>query len=390
MEQQSPPTGESWVGDALQVCRRAARGDLEARVLRIEQAGEAGELLHAINDLLDLTDAFVRESGASLEAASEARFHRRVLEHGLLGSFRQASRSINRATEVMQQNHEALEQARERQLQLADRFEAEVQGFVDTLAAASTELQATAQALQANATDTSQEIQGVAESARTADGGISSVAESVDQLSAAIREISVQVADSSRVAQAARRESVETTEQVQGLSRSSDEIGSVVGLIRDVARQTNLLALNATIEAARAGEVGRGFAVVASEVKNLSSQTGSATQRIEAQVEGIRGSTETVAGSIDGVGRTLASIEEMATAIAAAVEEQEAVSRSVNQNMHEAAASTQRVRTGVEAVSRSAEETSGAANQLVEAASDLSRLAEQLRSEVGGFLSEIR
>ena len=68
------------------------------------------------------------------------------------------------------------------------------------------------------------------------------------------------------------------------LSEAVDKIGSVVGLISDIATSTNMLALNATIEASRAGEAGRGFAVVAAEVKSLAKQTSQATQEIGKQI----------------------------------------------------------------------------------------------------------
>ena len=71
---------------------------------------------------------------------------------------------------------------------------------------------------------------------------------------------------------------------VHALAEGAEKIGAVVSLITDIASQTNLLALNATIEAARAGDAGKGFAVVASEVKSIATQTGKATQEIDAQI----------------------------------------------------------------------------------------------------------
>src|SRR5262249_25130100 len=90
-----------WIARAADVCERAARGDLEARLLRVPLGGDLGRMLLGINHLLDMTDAFVRESQAALQHAAEGKFFRLVVLRGMLGSFRQASRAGNSATEAM-------------------------------------------------------------------------------------------------------------------------------------------------------------------------------------------------------------------------------------------------------------------------------------------------
>jgi len=124
-------------------------------------------------------------------------------------------------------------------------------------------------------------VSSISESAEGAAGDVDQVAESAAiGLDAAMRaqasmdEITVSVQNSAS--------------KVDDLSAASEEIGSIVKDIEDIAKQTNLLALNATIEAARAGEAGRGFAVVASEVKNLANQTASATENIRSRIENLR------------------------------------------------------------------------------------------------------
>ncbi len=90
-----------WIHEATGVCTQAAKGNLEARILNIDEESQLAPMLHAINHLLDMTDAFVREAGASLSFASEGKYFRRVLPEGLLGTFGHAGDIINQATVQM-------------------------------------------------------------------------------------------------------------------------------------------------------------------------------------------------------------------------------------------------------------------------------------------------
>src|SRR3989304_5474475 len=87
---------------ATAVCSEAARGNLEARITEIDAFGEIGGMLWAINRMLDLTDAFVREAGTSLTYASEGKFFRRFVLRGMLGGFCRGAVSINTAPQDME------------------------------------------------------------------------------------------------------------------------------------------------------------------------------------------------------------------------------------------------------------------------------------------------
>lgn len=88
-------------------------------------------------------------------------------------------------------------------------------------------------------------------------------------------------------------------DEMKELHQKSEQMGSIIDLINEVASQTELLALNASIEAARAGEAGKGFAVVASEITNLAGQTEDATSKITQLIAGIRESLERVNRSVE-------------------------------------------------------------------------------------------
>ena len=86
-----------------EICKRAAQGDMSGRVLHLKQYGDLAPTLVAFNRLLDLTDAYIRESGACLEHASEGKYYRPFLPQGMVGSFRKGADIINRARESMGQ-----------------------------------------------------------------------------------------------------------------------------------------------------------------------------------------------------------------------------------------------------------------------------------------------
>jgi len=273
---------------------------------------------------------------------------------------------------------------------LANGFEASVQGIVDAVSAAATEMQKTAESMSATAEETSRQASVVGSAAEEASTSVETVAAASEELSSSITEIGRQVAQAASIAGKAADESRETDETVNGLSKAAQKIGEVVQLIQDIASQTNLLALNATIEAARAGEAGKGFAVVASEVKSLANQTAKATEEIKGQIGTIQGETRNAVTAIQHIGGTIGEINEIATAIAASVEEQGAATQEIARNIQQAAAGTGQVSANIGGVASAAGETGAAATQVLASASELALQSERLRGEVDKFLSTIR
>lgn len=162
---------------------------------------------------------------------------------------------------------------------------------------------------------------------------VQSVAAAAEQLASSVSEISRQVTESRQVSKDAVDQADRTNTIMSGLARSTDNIGEVIALIKDIAEKTNLLALNATIEAARAGDAGKGFAVVANEVKNLANQTAKATTDITAQISRVQDDTKKAVSVIGEVATTIGQINTISSGIAAAVEEQTAVTQDVSTNM---------------------------------------------------------
>ncbi|MCJ2075623.1 PAS domain-containing methyl-accepting chemotaxis protein [Methylobacterium sp. E-016] len=196
---------------------------------------------------------------------------------------------------------------------------------------------------------------------------IQSVASGAEELSASVGEIGQQVSHAARMAGQAVEQTQRTGSIVAGLSDQASQIGDVVTLIQGIAAQTNLLALNATIEAARAGMAGKGFAVVASEVKALAEQTAKATDQIRGQIVATQTAAREAVNAIGSIQATIRSLDEVSGAIAAAVEEQSAVTREMSGSMQTAAHGVTTIASGMEDIARASEQVDQATRKVRQA-----------------------
>lgn len=249
------------------------------------------------------------------------------------------------------------------------------------------ELEGAAAAVAQAAKSATDQTSAVASAAEQGSANVRTVASAADELSASVREISRQVAGSTEIAGRAVLTADATSDKVRNLSQASQAIGDVVELISNIARQTNLLALNATIEAARAGEAGKGFAVVAQEVKSLANQTAKATAEIGAQIHAIQGSTVDAVGSIGAISDIIKSMDQIASTIATAVEEQGAATVEIARNVQEAAEGTSEVASNAVGLNTSAAMTGSAAAQMLASVRQLGQQAAELRKAAESVMS---
>jgi methyl-accepting chemotaxis protein len=273
---------------------------------------------------------------------------------------------------------------------LADGFESVVGKIVDKVSTTSMELESAAGSMSKTAETTQELSSAVASASEESSANVQSVASATDEKAASVSEISRQVQESSRIADEAVKQAERTDSRIADLSAAAGRIGDVIKLITAIAEQTNLLALNATIEAARAGSAGKGFAVVAQEVKQLAAQTAKATDEIRGQIAGMQTATQESVAAIKEIGDTIARISQIATTVAAAVEEQGASTQEIARNVQQAAQGTAQVTGNITEVTRGASETGSAAAQVLQSAKGLANQSTHLKMEVAKFLANVR
>ncbi|MCA9198575.1 MAG: methyl-accepting chemotaxis protein [Planctomycetales bacterium] len=175
-----------------------------------------------------------------------------------------------------------------------------------------------------------------------------SIANAIEQLNGCVHNILEVSHNAANMATDSTRLAQDSRELISQLDESAQEVAKVVAVIEDLASQTNLLALNATIESARAGEAGKGFAVVASEVKDLATQTATATDGIRERVERIQLRTAQACESIDSVANAISKLTEMSADVLREMEEQRTTTGQIAQEVKDNLESIQHVVGGVE------------------------------------------
>ncbi len=313
----------------------SGEGDLTQR-LNYSKKDELGELVNWFNRFLDKLQPTIAQIKQSI---TEARG------------------TADQSSEIARQTSEGM------QVQFRE---------IDQVATASNEMSATAHDVANSASNAANAAKGADQSAKD---GMAIIERSTRDINQLADEVSKAVSE------------------VEALAVNSEQIGSVLEVIRSIAEQTNLLALNAAIEAARAGESGRGFAVVADEVRNLAKRTQDSVEEIRLVIEriqtGTRGVVATMHSSqtqahnnagqirqaVDALGKisdAVTVISDMNLQIASAAEQQSAVAEEVNRNVSA-------IRTVTETLTGQATESAAISSQLNSLASQQMKLMDQFR-----------
>ncbi|AIF47203.1 methyl-accepting chemotaxis protein [Dyella japonica] len=282
----------------------------------------------------------------------------------------------------------------------------ELRTLVTTINETSEQVSSSAQETQTTARHLAESAQNQAQRISTATAAINQIANLMDVVSkdsaesADVAERSVKIA--SRGAEVVRetisgmdsiRDQIqETSKRIKRLGESSQEIGSIVELINDIAEQTNILALNAAIQAASAGEAGRGFAVVADEVQRLAERSASATKRIETLVQTIQSDTNEAVNSMEQTTAEVVAGARLAEDAGSALGDIERVSHDLSaliqnistQARQQSTAATD-ISVSMNAIQEITSQTSQGASQTADSIGYLAQLASDLRRSVAHF-----
>ncbi|MDN4983324.1 methyl-accepting chemotaxis protein [Bradyrhizobium arachidis] len=248
----------------------------------------------------------------------------------------------------------------------------------------------TAQTITRVTADASGRAGMAANASEQASHNVTAVAGAAEELSASVEEIGRQVRQSAGAVEQTGQRTEKSIAEIESLAAATQRIDGVLTLIQTIAEQTNLLALNATIEAARAGEAGRGFAVVAHEVKALAGQTAKATADISENVAMIQSSTRNAVDAVREIGGAVREINEVTSAIAGAVGQQDQATREISSNAQSAALGNETLVANITSLRDAIGETDTAATSVLTAASSLTATADTLSREVEKFFQDLR
>ncbi|GEM_PF-4578377 len=253
------------------------------------------------------------------------------------------------------------------------------------VSSASEQLSASGQQMNASSEETTRLSNTASIYMQQADHGVQAVATAAEEMSATLGEITREVQRATEITIGAVRVAGNTGQTIDKLKESSVQIGEVVKVITAIAQQTNLLALNATIEAARAGEAGKGFAVVANEVKDLAKKTAQATEEIGLKIGAIQNDTKEAISAIGEISGIIGEINEIASIIARALQEQTATTQEISRSVQEAARGTGEVTQSISGVVSAAKSAAEGAADILAASQRLAQMGNELMAMVRQF-----
>ena len=354
------------VAEVRNLAQAMAAGDLRKRTL-LEQKDEVGELSQATNLLADSLSTIVHEI--------------QKVSSGLAGS---AGDLSGVSTQLLSQSEQASLQA----TNVASASE-ELTANIGTMAAAAEQMSVSVASISSASEEMSVNVGTISSAAEQTSNNVNVVSSAVEEISRSFSDVLGDVREGSRVAGEARRMADSATETIQQLNQSGTEISKVTETIKMIALQTNLLALNATIEATSAGDAGKGFAVVAHEIKELANQSAKAAEDIARKIEEVQKDTRQAVEVIQSVSQIIKDINASTERITSSVEKQTQAAGMISRNVGEANRGVGDIARSISEVAKAAGDMSRNVAEAARGATDVSRNVSEAAKAAGGISSSI-
>lgn len=394
----------------MNIAEKIRNGDLDIRIDSSKYSGEFKVLVEAIHDLVE---AFLKPNMEAMRIANEfatGNFSVRYDEQAdVRGDFKRFKDALNESGRSVSGAIISIQQ------QMSD------------LTANAEEANASTEEVAASVKAVADSSISVSENAEKCKDGVSQILKAMEELNTTVNQVAVKSEQVSRLTTEADKYSregvtlagvaekgmdgitqstIESRKNMEDISHQMEEIGKIVGLIRDISDQTSLLALNAAIEAARAGEAGLGFAVVADEVKALAHETQTSAENIAYKIENLQSRSvqasdamERTVKDVETGGKalqdTLQSFSRIAeligdinlnvTDVAAATEEQAASVEEITASITEIGSLVSNTSKDADLSANSTNEVSMAVNQISQVIGNLNGIVENVQNQVNFF-----